>query len=68
MVTDRDDVADCARLLRSHGSRDKQTYSEVGYNSRLDSLQAAALRVLLPDGHALRRRRGLLPRAPAVLR
>jgi dTDP-4-amino-4,6-dideoxygalactose transaminase len=34
-------------MLRFHGSRDKQTFTEVGYNSRLDELQAAILRVLL---------------------
>jgi dTDP-4-amino-4,6-dideoxygalactose transaminase len=58
VVTDDDDVAERVRLLRSHGSRDKQTYTEVGYNSRLDALQAAALRVLLPelDGWNVRRR------------
>jgi dTDP-3-amino-3,4,6-trideoxy-alpha-D-glucose transaminase len=49
LVTDDDEVADHARLLRSHGSHDKRTYTEVGYNSRLDALQAAALRVLLPE-------------------
>ncbi len=58
LVTADAEVAECARLLRSHGSRDKQTYTEVGYNSRLDALQAAALRVLLPelDGWNERRR------------
>jgi len=58
VVTDDDAVAERVRLLRSHGSRDKQTYTDVGYNSRLDALQAAALRVLLPelDGWNERRR------------
>ena len=36
------------RLLRFHGSRDKRDFQLVGYNSRLDELQAAALRVFLP--------------------
>jgi dTDP-4-amino-4,6-dideoxygalactose transaminase len=49
IVTDSDAIADVARRLRFHGSVDKSTFSEVGYNSRLDALQAAALRVLLPD-------------------
>ncbi|MEA2150338.1 MAG: hypothetical protein QOD69_2168 [Solirubrobacteraceae bacterium] len=40
-------IADSARTLRFHGSRDKVTYEQVGYNSRLDELQAAILRVLL---------------------
>ena len=41
-------VAESARLLRTRGSKDKRTFTEVGYNSRLDELQAAGLRVLLP--------------------
>ena len=49
IVTDDDDVAELARRLRFHGSTDKVTYTEVGYNSRLDELQAAALRELLPE-------------------
>ncbi|MFL5781794.1 MAG: DegT/DnrJ/EryC1/StrS family aminotransferase [Thermoleophilaceae bacterium] len=59
IVTDRDDVAETARMLRFHGSKDKQTFERVGYNSRLDELQAAALRVLLPelDGWTESRRR-----------
>jgi dTDP-4-amino-4,6-dideoxygalactose transaminase len=49
IVTDRDDVAEAARMLRFHGSKDKQTFEDVGYNSRLDEIQAAALRILLPE-------------------
>jgi dTDP-4-amino-4,6-dideoxygalactose transaminase len=41
-------VAERARMLRFHGSADKTTYELVGFNSRLDELQAALLRVLLP--------------------
>jgi dTDP-4-amino-4,6-dideoxygalactose transaminase len=37
------------RLLRFHGSRDKVDFELIGYNSRLDELQAAALRLFL--GH-----------------
>lgn len=40
-------LAQRVRLLRLHGSRDKQTFEAVGYNSRLDELQAAVLRLLL---------------------
>jgi dTDP-4-amino-4,6-dideoxygalactose transaminase len=43
-----DDLAERVRLLRFHGSRDKQTFELVGTNSRLDAVQAAALRVFLP--------------------
>jgi dTDP-4-amino-4,6-dideoxygalactose transaminase len=49
MVTTRDaEIAERVRVLRFHGSHDKVTYQEVGYNSRLDELQAAILRVQLP--------------------
>ena len=48
-----------SRTLRFHGSRDKVTYEQIGYNSRLDELQAAILRVQLPhlDAWADGRRR-----------
>ena len=49
MITTSDEqVAERARTLRFHGSHDKVTYEQVGYNSRLDELQAAILRVQLP--------------------
>jgi dTDP-3-amino-3,4,6-trideoxy-alpha-D-glucose transaminase len=49
MITTGDaDIAERVRVLRFHGSHDKVTYQEVGYNSRLDELQAAILRVQLP--------------------
>ncbi len=52
-------LAERVRTLRFHGSRDKVTYEQVGYNSRLDALQAAILRVQLPllDAWADGRRR-----------
>jgi len=49
IATDDDDVAALARALRFHGSRDKQSFEYVGYNSRLDELQAAILRILLAE-------------------
>jgi dTDP-3-amino-3,4,6-trideoxy-alpha-D-glucose transaminase len=48
ITTDDEDVAAFARTLRFHGSHDKVTYEHIGYNSRLDELQAAILRVQLP--------------------
>ncbi len=59
ITTSDPDIAERARTLRFHGSRDKVTYEQVGYNSRLDELQAAILRVQLPllDAWADGRRR-----------
>lgn len=48
IVTNDDAVADTARMLRAHGSKKKYHNELLGYNSRLDSLQAAILRVKLP--------------------
>ena len=58
VVTSDAGLAERVRRLRFHGSDDKVTYTEVGYNSRLDELQAAVLRLLLPelDGWNARRR------------
>ena len=58
ITTSDAEVAERARVLRFHGSRDKVSYEEIGYNSRLDELQAAILRVQLPhlDGWAQGRR------------
>jgi dTDP-4-amino-4,6-dideoxygalactose transaminase len=49
MLTTNDDaLADRLRSLRVHGSREKYHHELLGVNSRLDSLQAAVLRVKLP--------------------
>lgn len=49
MVVCRDDaLADRVRRLRFHGSKDKVTFEEVGFNSRLDELQATVIRLFLP--------------------
>ena len=49
IATSDDAVAEMADILRFHGSRDRATWEYVGYNSRLDEMQAAYLRVLLPE-------------------
>jgi dTDP-4-amino-4,6-dideoxygalactose transaminase len=42
-------LADRIKLLRFHGSREKKDFEAVGYNSRLDELQAAVLRLFLRE-------------------
>ncbi|MHB8387967.1 MAG: DegT/DnrJ/EryC1/StrS family aminotransferase [Acidobacteriaceae bacterium] len=39
--------ADRARMLRAHGMRERYFHEEIGWNSRLDTLQAAVLLVKL---------------------
>jgi dTDP-3-amino-3,4,6-trideoxy-alpha-D-glucose transaminase len=48
ILTSDERIAEQARILRFHGSRDKVGYEQLGYNSRLDELQAAIMRVQLP--------------------
>jgi dTDP-4-amino-4,6-dideoxygalactose transaminase len=57
ILTSDPQIAEQARVLRFHGSRDKVGYQALGYNSRLDELQAAVLRVQLPSLEAWTRGR-----------
>ncbi|MFQ6097671.1 MAG: DegT/DnrJ/EryC1/StrS family aminotransferase [Armatimonadota bacterium] len=60
MVTTNDpEVAERVRMLRHHGHESKYRHTMVGYNSRMDELQAAVLRVKLKrlaDWTAMRKR------------
>ena len=47
VTTDDDELADRIRVLRNYGSRVKYEHEVKGWNSRLDELQAALLRVRL---------------------
>jgi dTDP-4-amino-4,6-dideoxygalactose transaminase len=48
VVTNSKEVAERIRLLRNYGQPQKYQHVMLGYNRRLDSLQAAVLRVKLP--------------------
>lgn len=65
ITTNRDELADLARQLRSHGSLVAYQNEMVGYNSRLDELQAAILRVKLPHLETWNERRRELAAAYA---
>jgi dTDP-4-amino-4,6-dideoxygalactose transaminase len=53
-----EELAERIRMLRFHGSKAKKTFEYIGYNSRLDEVQAAALRIFLRqlDGWTIARR------------
>ena len=48
VITGNDDLAKTVRMLRNHGTSVKYHHALLGYNSRLDEIQAAILRVKLP--------------------
>lgn len=47
ITTNDEQVAETARMLRVHGAKDRYKNIMLGYNSRLDALQAAILQVKL---------------------
>jgi dTDP-4-amino-4,6-dideoxygalactose transaminase len=47
VVTDDPDIADAVRMQRNYGQRRKHHHVSLGFNRRLDTLQAAVLRVKL---------------------
>lgn len=62
ITTNDDALADRLRALRNYGSAQKYVNEYVGYNSRLDELQAAILSAKLPRLDAENRRRRALAR------
>jgi len=57
--TQSDALAETLRMLRNHGSKVRYYHDIIGYNSRLDELQAVVLRAKLPriDHYNQQRRR-----------
>lgn len=57
ITTNDPELAQAVRVLRNYGSQKKYHNEVAGYNSRLDELQAALLRVKLKDLDAANKRR-----------
>lgn len=57
IVTDDDVLADQFRLLRNHGLIDRDTVQILGYNSRLDTLQAVVGNWLIPQTEEIAQQR-----------
>ena len=58
MVTTKDEhIGERARMLRAHGMRKRYYHDEIGWNSRLDTIQAAVLLVKLRSIDAWNARR-----------
>ena len=47
IVTNNNELADITKMYRVHGAKKKYNHEYMGYNSRLDNIQAAILRVKL---------------------
>ena len=57
VTTNQAEFADHMRRLRNHGSPQRYLHEELGWNCRLDAIQAAVLRVKLPHVETWNRKR-----------
>ena len=62
LVTDDDDIAATVRRRRVHGMTEQYVHTEISQNFRLSELEAAWLRLLLPELPAANRRRAEIAR------
>ncbi|TQR21029.1 DegT/DnrJ/EryC1/StrS family aminotransferase [Psychrobacillus vulpis] len=60
IITNDDEIADRMRVIRVHGAKPKYYHHVLGYNSRLDEMQAAILNIKFPklkEWNELRRKK-----------
>jgi dTDP-4-amino-4,6-dideoxygalactose transaminase len=57
ITTDDDALAEELKLLRNHGLADRDTVVRMGYNSRLDTIQAVVGNWLIPKAHDIAKAR-----------
>lgn len=60
ITTDDENILTLAKTLRNHGSKERYIYEMEGFNSRLDTIQAAILRVKLKKILELTEKRNLI--------
>lgn len=63
LTTNDGKLAERAKVLRNHGCRERYVHEEVGYNYRMEGMQAAILRVKLKRLEAWTRRRRAIAEA-----
>jgi len=70
VITKSEEIARQVKMLRNHGSSKRYYHQEIGYNSRLDEIQAAVIRIKLKKidqfNAARRQNAGLIVRPSAV--
>ena len=57
IVTDDENLYERLRLLRNHGLKDRDTIACMGYNSRLDTIQAIVGNWLIPQAEEITKKR-----------
>jgi UDP-2-acetamido-2-deoxy-ribo-hexuluronate aminotransferase len=62
VTTNNDELAELVRILTKHGGKDKYDVQHIGYNARLDTMQAAILLAKLPVLAEFNSRRRLIAR------